>query len=615
MSLRHVSLGITLLTFSALTLAAKENPKEAIQPNILWVVTDDQRADSVPAFNKILLGQSDSKLGKVLSPNVDKLAAEGVTFINTFNQNPGCAPSRTSMHTGRYSHKTGVYGFEFYAPDGMDHWRPMFTQTLHNEAGYQTVSVGKQGLRYKDRATKVYETDLGYRDEFIPNKLFDWYKPKGNKPGNPGALYQFPDGQVLKWPSNPKKDPMDMVEIQKRLDLLHSYPKGADKKELTKNPIGGVNPQPKEKTRDAWYAAELGNYFAHPNQKYTAFTGIKTKGPDTTKPVFAYIGIEAPHTPTLPPEEFRAKFKNIEYKVPEFTDEELKSFQSMMQKFYKAERSSHYTDADKQQMIADYFALTAFADYVVGQAVDSFIEFSEKNKRPWLVLYVCGDHGWRLNDHGMISKFGPFDTDLHNPVIVVSSDKKAFPAGKVVKDLTQFVDIAPTFLAAAGIDISQAKYDYLDGQDLAQVVKHGSKRDYVIAEPTWVIGPMAVMRTQDYKFAMKIRPGHNPGSKNIDWAMKASLEEVEPMLFDLRADPKEVNNLAYDKRYRPIVDAMREKLQNVVLGDGRIEVKWDNKGLAKAQVVSNFAPGADDGKLKLPKIHEDQEYKKTIIKK
>jgi arylsulfatase A-like enzyme len=260
-------------------------------------------------------------------------------------------------------------------------------------------------------------------------------------------------------------------------------------------------------------------------------------------------------------------------------------------------------------MIADYYAFCAYGDSLVGQAVDGFIEFSEKQKRPWMILYVCGDHGWRLNEHGMVSKFSHYDTDLHNPIIAVSSDKKKFPAGKVVKDFAQFVDMAPTFLAAGGIDISTPQFEYLDGRDLAKTAAGAlSPRDYIIAEPTWVIGPRAVIRTRDYKFAMKIRPrdGHTmtpaTAGKDFQWALAANLKDIEPTLFDLRTDPGEKNNLAFDVRFRPVLDALRTKLQNIVLGDGRVEIAWSKKaGEAKPKAeISNFAPGADDGRLEVP---------------
>ena len=60
--------------------------------------------------------------------------------------------------------------------------------------------------------------------------------------------------------------------------------------------------------------------------------------------------------------------------------------------------------------------------------------------------------------------------------------------------------------------------------------------------------------------------------KNFKWALTAELKDIEPTLFDLRRDPNEVRNVAFDDRYRPVVDALRTKLQDIVLGDGRIEI-------------------------------------------
>jgi arylsulfatase A-like enzyme len=140
----------TLVAFSSFIANAGEQ-----RPNILWIITDDQRFDSIAAFNRIRRdGKADSPLGAVLSPNVDRLAAMGTTFINNFNHNPSCQPSRTIMHTGRYSHRTGVYGFEYHNPSGMEHWKPMVPEVLRDQAGYQTLTVGKLGLYAQHFANK-----------------------------------------------------------------------------------------------------------------------------------------------------------------------------------------------------------------------------------------------------------------------------------------------------------------------------------------------------------------------------------------------------------------------------------------------------------------------------
>jgi len=85
---------------------------ESKQPNILWIITDDQRPDSVSAYNQAMYGQKESPLGYVESPNIDKLAAEGVLFTHAFTNSPVCGPSRGSMHSGRYPFRNGHYAFE-----------------------------------------------------------------------------------------------------------------------------------------------------------------------------------------------------------------------------------------------------------------------------------------------------------------------------------------------------------------------------------------------------------------------------------------------------------------------------------------------------------------------
>ena len=587
------------------------------KPNILWVVTDDQRADSISAFNKVLTGKSESRLGPVVSPNVDHLAKIGTTFINTFNQNPGCAPSRTLMHTGRYSHRTGVYGFEYYNPIGQAHWRPMVSEILRDQVGYQTISVGKLGIRaqhFSDRkggtVPPLYQVHLGYRREFAAKGLVDWNKEtkwvKG-KPGPTTETFFFPSGKRLSWPEDPASMPNDRAEIRERLELFRSYSlNGVESKGLI---LGGVNPQAGDRTRDGSFTSSLLEHLSHSGEDYVDMLGREQIGPDASKPVFAYLGFDFPHTPVLPPAEFRNRFQKLKYKLPEFTREERATFPPQLDRLFKNAQSDHFTDEEKHKMIADYYAFCAYGDSLVGKAVDGFIEYSEKQDRPWLILYVCGDHGWRLNEHGMVSKFSHYDTDLHNPLIVVSSDKRKFPAGKVVTEFTQFVDIAPTFLAAAGIDISAPEYEYLDGRDLSETAAGTVlSRDYVIAEPTWVIGPRAVIRTKNYKFAMKIRPrrGHTMTNasvgKDFRWAIRAALKDIEPVLFDLRKDPDEVRNIAFDEHYRPVLDVLREKLQSIVLGDGRVEIAWSKTGKNLKAYRSDFAWGADDGKLELPVI-------------
>jgi arylsulfatase A-like enzyme len=280
-------------------------------------------------------------------------------------------------------------------------------------------------------------------------------------------------------------------------------------------------------------------------------------------------------------------------------EKEFETMPKQLKKMVKHGFSDHFTDAEKQAMIQDYYAFCAYGDDLIGQSVDALIEYSQQQKQPWVVMYVVGDHGWKLNDHGSVSKFTPWDVDSHNPIIVVSSNKQSFPAGKVVRDFTEFVDVAPTILSAGGADIKSESMGYLDGVDLAKVVSgEAPQRDYVIGESHAVTGPRAYIRTKDFVFSMQTRPQGKKG-KNVQWAQEADYQEIDPALYHMASDPSEKNNLAFNKEYERIAMAMREKLTNIVLGDNRVEVDWGKKAEGTKLFRSNFAPGADDKKLDL----------------
>ena len=204
-----------------------------------------------------------------------------------------------------------------------------------------------------------------------------------------------------------------------------------------------------------------------------------------------------------------------------------------------------------------------------------------------------------MNDHGSVSKFTPWDIDCHNPIVVVSSDKKKFPAGKVVSDFTEFVDVAPTALAAAGANLKSDKFEYLDGLDMAEVAAGKAPvRDYVIGESHAVTGPRAFIRNKEFVFSMQTRPDKNRG-ENMNWALNASYKELDPALYHMPTDPHEVNNLAFNKDYEKVAQILKEKLINIVLGDNRVEVGWGPKADGTTVFRSNFAPGAHNYKLKL----------------
>ncbi|MDV7187997.1 sulfatase-like hydrolase/transferase [Lutibacter sp. TH_r2] len=585
------------------------------QPNILWILTDDHRYDAVRSFNKMLTGNEMSKLGYVESPQTDRLTEMGTTFINTYCQAQGCAPSRTSMHLGRYPFRSGVYEFEYYN-NNAEHFKPTLPEQMES-LGYQTLHIGKLGVRIKTvengraKPYEIYQTDIGQKTLGKAGYTAwgkDWFYKIGDtkfdKPLKNVEYFVTPEGK-LEYCSF-KTEELGLQKKGTTQGTLNKY----DLIRFTKTYreadaeggmiVSGVSPRKAGNTRDGFYPKMLDKFLKNENKSFDV--GSKNfDGVDPSKPVFCHIGFNFPHTPVLPPADYRERFQKKEYKIPEFDKAEMKTMAKQMLKQVKTNYSKNYSEEDQIKMIQDYYAFCAYGDDLVGQSVDSFIEYSEKHNQEWLIIYVHGDHGWKLHEHGAVSKFTPWDVDAHNPIVVISSDKNKFPAGKVVKNYTEFVDVAPTALAAAGVDLKTEAFNYLDGMDLAAVVSEKAPvRDYVIGESHAVTGPRAYIRTKDYVFSMQTRPTKKRG-ENMNWALNATYEELDPALYDMKKDPLEVNNVAFDKKYKKVAQQMKEKLINIVLGDNRVEVGWGKKADGTKIYKSNFAPGAHDYKLKVKK--------------
>ena len=153
------------------------------RPNILWICTDQQRWDTI------------SSLGNecIRTPNIDRLANEGVAFLKAFCQSPICTPSRSSFLTGMYP--SSVHG----CSNGNDRWAeaaPLVTKTLA-DSGYRCGLVGKLHLagchgriepRPEDDGYSVFHWSHSHKDMWPEGHSYaDWVKGKG---GTLGEMYQ-----------------------------------------------------------------------------------------------------------------------------------------------------------------------------------------------------------------------------------------------------------------------------------------------------------------------------------------------------------------------------------------------------------------------------------------
>ncbi|MGJ8693053.1 MAG: sulfatase-like hydrolase/transferase [Thalassotalea sp.] len=608
-ALSFVVLSATCLITLQPVLATDKTVNKSQQPNILWIVTDDQRADSIAAFNQVERGENNSALGYVASPNIDALAKEGVLFTRAYNNSPACASSRASMVMGLYPHHGGRYGFEY-----SNNTHALSTPSLPgvlNSKGYQTLLIGKRGIRIKawntvDGADGFYQQIIDKDRDLAKAGLTDfesktvWQDKK--QYGRKETFFLADGSQNDFWLQKRDQKNTGQNPIDQHYDILRAY-----KRSNTRLILGGVSPKPAGETIDGYIGSSFSEYLSHPDQSYQAQFNRKMQGPDTNKPIMVNLGFHFPHTPVLPPQSFREQFKDKVYQIPSFNKAELKLMPPQLVKLYEKMNMADMKPADKQQAIRDYYAFCAYGDSLVGQAIKDFKAYNQKHGQEYLIVMTVGDHGWHLGEQGIEAKFSPWNTANQGVMIVSDSRKKssAFKAGSVYADFIEYVDIAPTIMSAAGVDVKKEQ-PHFDGLNLAEVVTQPHlKRDYVIGELNHVVGPRAYLRSERYSISMRVRkqdtkPGgqekqsYQPG-EDIQWAIKATDKQVELALYDLKCDANEQNNLANNSAYQGVKDYYRNKLQNIVLGDGRVEVDWQKP---EQYYVSDFAKGAHDFKLK-----------------
>ncbi len=165
--------------------AAQDRP-----PNVLFILCDDLRWDSVGCAGH----------PHIRTPHIDRLAREGVHFMNTFCTTSLCSPSRASILTGLYAHSHGVRDNFTELPAGLPHW----AGRLH-ESGYQTAYFGKWHMGEDNDQPRVgFDTFVSHKGQ---GKYFgtEWSFGGGRREVNPGYYTTVVTQMALEWLNTPSR--------------------------------------------------------------------------------------------------------------------------------------------------------------------------------------------------------------------------------------------------------------------------------------------------------------------------------------------------------------------------------------------------------------------------
>jgi arylsulfatase A-like enzyme len=460
------------------------------RPNILWVCSDQQRFDTIGALGN----------AHIRTPVLDSLCAAGTAFTRAYTQSPICTPARATMLTGRYpaAHTVHRNGAAFFPA------HEKLVTKLFAEAGYDCGLIGKFHLS----AAKRYEQrpDDGYR--------------------------------VFLWNHHPTPDAArgDAYEHWLRHD------KGVDPQALFADKGAFCGPGVPAEYHQTTWCAEMA----------IRFIQDRRDGPWllSTNPF-------DPHAPFDAPPEYLAGIDPATLPLPLWRDsdgERWRDFEAVDQQQKRPQDprirrpplpppnerrdhdkvASHVPDGyDALAVKANYYAMIQQLDTQLGRIIAALKRSGQLDNT--IILYHS-DHGELLGDHGLVLKGCRFfDGLVRVPMIFAWPGR--FQAGLVSNALVELVDIAPTLLEAAGLEVPWS----MQGQSLLGILQ-GQADPH--RHKTLVVS--------EFRDAMGGHPDHTHGSMVFDGRYKSVAYHGHPVgeIFDHANDPGEFDNLWHDAPLR-----------------------------------------------------------------
>ncbi|WP_167609402.1 sulfatase [Maribellus sediminis] len=480
----------TILLFSACN--TKEEPKE--QPNILFILSDDHTSQAWGIYGGILKDV-------VHTPNISRLAEEGVVLDNCFCTNSICTPSRATILTGQYSHHNGVYTLaDALYPDSMN-----IAKVLH-ENGYQTAIVGKWHLKKQPAGFDYFNVLPGqgrYWNPILKTKE-NWEDGYGGGKEYEGFSTDVIADLSIDWMKNrDKTKPFMMMCHFKATHEPYDFP------DRFKHLLDSVEiPEP---------------------------ASLFDAGPETTGRTFKGQVLENLR------DRFLANTRDSTYwaQYPElpFSVDGLDAKEQRRKTYHK--------------LVKDFIRSGAAIDDNIGKLLD-FLE-AEGIADNTVVIYTA-DQGYFLGEHGFFDKRLIYEESLRMPFVI--RYPKEFNGGKRINDIILNIDFAALLADFAGVK----KPDFVEGNSFRANLK-GETPDnwrHSMYYRYWlhlVDRPAHFgIRNQRYKLAFFYgQPLEKEGTQK---------ETTEPAweFYDLQKDPKELHNAYGEAEYAAIIAEMKTEL-------------------------------------------------------
>jgi len=484
---------LTFNTFLIFSIIIKD-VKGSNRPNIVFLLCDDLRWDA--------LGYMGNE--HIITPHIDKLADESVSFENAYHVSPICYPSRASIMTGEY---LGMHGSGFDQPTNYTITEEEFTNTypfLLKQDGYYTGFIGKFGFAVSE--DKVLNKNYWHREKYMPKNHFDvWYGFPGQgsyRPRKGGSFNGF---------------------------------------------------------ENKWNATHLNEFMGYQANDFIEKANHKDK------PFCLSLSFKAPHAPFDPEKHFRRLYDHEH--LPRMINDDPQYYKKLPKVVREKSRNARWyfgkinrpawqieIDRTYQEFIKNYYALVTGIDNVVGQIKQKLNELGIADNT---VIIFTSDNGFFCGSKQLMGKALLYEESAKTPLIVYDPRYMQEKEGRMENGLVSVIDIAPSILDLADIE----KPENMPGKSFMPIVYNNTEEihDAVYGENNFDNQAPVISEVENPDDYQSIRSKF-VRTKNFKYVRYQECHPVVEELWKISKDTLEADNLIDNPEYEDVARKMRKKL-------------------------------------------------------
>lgn len=409
--------------FLLVGVACTESQKKL---NVLFIISDDLTSTGVSSYENKACS----------TPNIDKLASEGVRYTRAYCQYPVCGPSRASFMSGYYPNATTTFGYvsgrDNIGPDRLT-WSQLF-----KDNGYYTARVSK--IYHMGVPIDIEKGSNGKDDEASWTERFNSQGPEWLAPGEGELVQGNPDGTL---------------------------------------PIKGGNVMTIVKAD--------GDDMVHSDGK-TAKKACELIGEHKDEPFFLAVGFVRPHVPFVAPKSYFEPYPHEEVIMPvkvegDWDDIPKKGIN------YVTSVNGKMNAEQERKAVAAYYAAVSYMDAQVGKVLNTL---KEEGLEDNTIVIFTSDHGFHLGEHNFWMKVSLHEESARTPLIIKVPGKK--PA--VCSSFAELIDLYPTVSELAGLQVSE----HLQGKSLVPTLDNSGHKVRDMAFSVTQGGKTFLLRDENWAY-------------------------------------------------------------------------------------------------------------------